>query len=263
LKAYIDHANGAADEGWIDNNPSVIYQKHITSTHFTWIKYDTEINQLLGMGGGTYMINDDGKYVENIDFFYPPGSSELGQAIPFDVSFDKEQWFHTGYAKTMSINEQGEIIPTDSVKIEEIWSPLIAEFDNKKDIMGTWVLSKYRDETTTPYMEYPNFQGYMKLITPSHFTWIQYDKEGDEIFAAGSGTYSYNGKKYKEHLLATYPSSSPIQDKLYEFEINLSDHRWEHFGHVDPLDDADDMELIDEVWIPYQPNIEDETAFYD
>ena len=64
---FIDHANQGTD--WIERPAKVIKQKHITDTHFSWFEYDSENNELIGMGGGTYIIDENNNYVENINFF--------------------------------------------------------------------------------------------------------------------------------------------------------------------------------------------------
>src|SRR5690606_17279755 len=72
LISRIDHAGG--DTAWTELPDNIIYQKHITPTHFTWISYNTEEDVMSGAGGGTYTYIGD-IYVEDIHFFYPPGSS--------------------------------------------------------------------------------------------------------------------------------------------------------------------------------------------
>ncbi len=261
IVSYIDHESGGTE--WLTYGPEIIKQKHITPTHFNWIMYDKDRDMLIGLGGGTYKIDEAGNYIENIDYFYPPGSSELGQSIPFTVDFKKGNWYHTGYAKRMEINGLGLIISTDSVKIEEIWSPIIPKYDNKKGLIGSWTLETFRHKSDEPYQDYPKYMGYLKMLTSTHFVWIQYNKEGDEIFAAGSGPYQYDGKSYIETLNVIHPSDDPVKDKTIVFEIELSDYKWKHFGYVprdDGMPDSDDN-MIDEFWIPYSADIDDETAF--
>ena len=73
----------------------------------------------MGMGGGTYVIQGD-KYIENINFFYPPGSNELGQSIPFDYEIKGNNWYHLGYVK---IYEQSmETADMDVIEINEAFA---------------------------------------------------------------------------------------------------------------------------------------------
>lgn len=259
LVSFVDHQNKGKD--WEEYGPAIIYQKHITENHFSWFKYDSENLRLLGMGGGSYEINDEGKYVEFIEFFYPPGSSELGQAIPFYVKFNEGKWYHTGKAKIMEIGEDGQMKVAGYNKIEEIWSPIMPASKNDDELIGTWDLESYREREGGPFLEYPNFTGYMKLITPSHFMWIKYDREGDQIFSAASGPYQYQNGKYIETIGMIYPPSKNQINSKVIFKPIVSSHKWEHIGKMAPEEKGGDSLLIDEVWIPHQ--CDPETEFFD
>ena len=258
LLQYID----ADDEQgkWLSYADTILYQKHLTSTHFTWIKYDLKNDQMLGMGGGNYHLKDN-QYVENIDFFHPPSSSELGQSIPFEVRHEGGKWYHTGYAKEMSIDfDEGTMVALDSNKIEEIWTRNSAQLTKDPSLHGTWGLEQYRYDKDDSYFEYPDMMGYMKLITSSHFIWVKYDTEGDQIFASGSGTYSYDGSgNYKENIEMMHPPAHTLRGTSVEFQIEISDHRWDLLGYGIQQPSGDTL-LIDEVWRPHSTSLEEEVA---
>ncbi len=260
LVSFIDHPNGKTE--WESHPDNIIYQKHLTGTHFTWVQYDTEQDLLLGMGGGNYSTAEN-KYIENIDFFYPPASSELGQSIPFDMEFKDGKWYHTGFAKVMEIDfETGGMIATDSSKIEEIWTKSTDEMAQNSDLMGTWALKQYRDNLDGTYYEYPEMTGYIKLITPTHFAWTRYDKDGDQIYTAGTGTYQFDGETYTETVQVIYPQGSGIIGETIDFSINLNAYKWEHFGYI-PVSKPDeplDTLLIDEIWNFHVPTLEEEVG---
>jgi len=116
----IHHIYGETE--WEDTPENLIYMKHITPTHFTWVSYDKSTETLIGTGGGTYTFDGD-KYTEYIDFFYPAGSNELGQAIPFTVGMEEGQWFHTGVVKEMEFDaEKGENVVVDSSRLNPLRS---------------------------------------------------------------------------------------------------------------------------------------------
>ena len=69
------------DEKFSDVPEFVKYIKNITKSHFSWASYDEEGN-VVGTGGGTYAVEGD-KYIEKIDYFYPPGSSLAGTSVKF------------------------------------------------------------------------------------------------------------------------------------------------------------------------------------
>ncbi|MEQ9297467.1 MAG: hypothetical protein RIF33_02840 [Cyclobacteriaceae bacterium] len=250
LVSYMD-----ADVGdWATYPETVVYQKHITPTHFTWYRFDSDQDQLVGIGGGTYEYAD-GVYTENIDFFMPPGSNELGQAIPFTAEMKEGKWYHTGYAKSMEIDEtSGEVVMADSSKIEEIWEKVGTNSNADAEVVGSWKLITYREGDKPTALEYPDFIKYIKLITSTHFTWIKYNAEGDEVFEAGAGTYSLGADKYTETVQMMYPPGSGTVGSAIEFTYSLDSGRWNHMGYVNRVninndDEAREDLLIDEVWM--------------
>lgn len=250
LVKYINHQEGQTT--WNEYGEDIIYEKHITPTHFTWVKYEKSKDKLSGIGGGTYMF-DGQTYTEDIQFFLPTGSSELGQAIPFEVSFEDDKWYHLGYAKVYEFDaELGEMAVTDSVKIEEIWEKVENE-NASEDIMGTWQLESYREEEDSTRSEYPSFVKYVKSITPTHFIWVKYNGEGDEVMAAGSGKYDYSPSSYTEYIEMMYPSGTNLIGTSAEFTAGINDDLWSHKGYIVAQSTKDsiqvmDSTLIDEIW---------------
>ncbi len=240
---------------WSSYPDQVVYQKHITPTHFTWYSYNNDEDKLTGIGGGTYAYAN-AIYTENIEFFMPPGSNELGQAIPFTVEMKEGKWYHTGYAKIMEIDEtSGELVLADSSKIEEIWER-VSEVSNgyQPGVNGSWNLVTYREGDRPTALEYPDFIKYIKLLTPTHFVWIQYNGDGDEVFAAGGGTYTLSEESYVENVQMMYPSGSGTVGSDIEFTYSMDSGRWNHMGYVNRINinkeekPREDL-LIDEVWV--------------
>lgn len=253
LTKYIPHDQASTE--WTSYGEDIIYQKHLTDDHFTWFKYDKKNNKLLGMGGGSYKI-ENGKYVEDIKFFYPPGSSERGQAIPFDFELPNNEWYHTGYAKVMEVDsETGNVVVVDSNKIEEKWVRTDIKSNSSNQLMGTWDLVSYREDSDGNYIEYPEYVGYIKLITPTHFTWVYFNKNDDEIYAAGSGSYSYEDNQYSETIDMIYPENAGQLGETIQFKAQIENNRWKHLGKM-PLIEVDEdtgnkkksLALIDEIW---------------
>lgn len=253
LVEYIPHDQGKTE--WESYGDSILYQKHLTTDHFTWIKYDTKNERLMGMGGGSYSIQT-GQYVENIEFFHPPGSSENGQAIPFDYELSGKTWYHTGFAKEMEINmETGEIEVVDSSKIEEKWVRSDLTPSAEAGLIGTWELVSHLDPDQGVFIEYPDFADYIKLITPTHFAWIYFNGEGDEIYASGSGRYQYKNGKYSETIDMIYPSNNGQIGETIVFSTEINGAEWKHSGYLPNLsidttngNIVKDSILIDELW---------------
>lgn len=257
-----------SEEEWRTYGDSILYQKHLTSDHFGWFKYDVSNNRILGIGGGSYVIKD-GKYIENIKFFYPPGSTELGQAIPFSFKLEDDNWYHLGYAKQMEVDmESGKLTAIDSNRIEEKWVRTKLKPNQNDQLTGTWDLISYRDSLNGSYTEYPDFAGYIKLITSTHFMWIYFDMDGDEIYGAGSGEYSFDGQKYSEKIRMIYPNNLGQVGEEIHFNTGIMDNTWNHLGYLPTLtiDETTgkvdrDSSLIDEKWKLHQSDVMDGITF--
>lgn len=68
--------------------------KILTPTRFQWIAYNTETKQFMGTGGGSYTA-ENGKYVENIEFF-SRDNSRVGASLDFDFEVIDGDWHHSG-----------------------------------------------------------------------------------------------------------------------------------------------------------------------
>lgn len=80
--------------------------KMLTGKRFQWFAIDPDGNKFSGTGGGTYSF-ENGKYIENIEFF-SRDSTRVGAALSFDDHLDEGKWHHTG------LSSRGD-------KIYEIW----------------------------------------------------------------------------------------------------------------------------------------------
>jgi len=223
---------------------------------------------LIGMGGGNYIIKDE-KYIEKIDFFFPPGSSELGQAIPFDMTFNNGEWYHKGMSKVRELDiESGELEEVGLMVIEEVWLPMQINANQESTIQKTWDLDEYRTGLDLEYIEYPDFTGYIKLITPTHFVWTKYDKEGDEIYGAGSGTYLIDEESYIENIKIIHPENTGQVGSVIKFKKETYENKWKHFGYVPEFfvnektaQIVKDSILIDEYWVPHETEVTHEIFF--
>ena len=81
--------------------------KVLQGGRFQWIAYNTDTFKFSGTGGGSFS-SEDGKYVENIDFF-SKDDSRVGATLEFNYEIKNDDWHHTGK------NSKGE-------PLYEIWS---------------------------------------------------------------------------------------------------------------------------------------------
>lgn len=78
--------------------------KILSGTRFQWIAYNTETQQFLATGGGTY-TTVDGQYTETITFF-SRDVSRVGMTLKFNYDLIDGKWHHSGKSsKGDPINE--------------------------------------------------------------------------------------------------------------------------------------------------------------
>lgn len=240
------------------DQPNAIIQKHLTKTHFAWLYYDSQEDRMIGMAGGTYTVQED-QYIELIEYNLPSGSNRLGQTQIYNYELDRGEWLCTGFEQIYLFDpHKGGIVPVDSISLEQRWSRIIPNSENDPRIQGTWVLQEFRSEEDTLWQTYPGFVRYLKLITPTHFFWVKYNGQYDEVMASGSGPYAYSGGSYYlEGIESFYPHDSHQVGTEITFELSLEDQTWKHRGYVKRIDRDDqniliDSTLVDEIWNLYQ-----------
>jgi hypothetical protein len=245
------------DDQWQSPPSDRVYEKYISPTHFTWVSYSSELDTLYGTGGGIYDYDmESSTYTEDIKFFLPAGSNELGQAIPFDVHFEDGKWYHTGHAKVFEFDpDTGENVVVDSSRIEEIWERTNVPGSNES-LVGTWQLESFKDHGDSLRTDYPEFVNIFKLVTPTHFVWIHYISEQDIVLAQGTGTYIFDGNTYTETLKSVYPSGSSQVGTVMPFESRIEGDTWYLLGNIKRFEQdpnsgemiAKDSAKIDEIW---------------
>jgi hypothetical protein len=68
--------------------------KVLSGTRFQWAAFNVETRQFSGTGGGTFTA-EDGKYIENIEFF-SRDNSRVGASLQFDFEVKGKDWHHKG-----------------------------------------------------------------------------------------------------------------------------------------------------------------------
>ncbi len=70
--------------------------KILTGSRFQWIAYNTETQEMLGTGGGTYTAEEP-QYVEKIEFF-SRDPHRVGDQLSFDYKIRNNEWHHMGFS---------------------------------------------------------------------------------------------------------------------------------------------------------------------
>jgi hypothetical protein len=106
--------------------------------------------------------------------------------------------------------------------------PKQAEARTENKLIGTWkqVKAKFGDK------EHKIPEGYTQLkhITPTHFMFVDFDKDGKFIDAFG-GPYTLKGEKYEETLeYGVGEVFKTLKGKPQAFECKVEGDRWYHNG---------------------------------
>lgn len=111
---------------------------------------------------------------------------------------------------------------------------------NENKLIGTWkmVSGKYGGQE----INFPEGTTTLKHVTPVHFMWTSYDKDGVMSRSAG-GTYTIKGEAYEE--VPQYGMSSDfdiIKGKPQKFTWKIDGNKWLHNGELS------NGLTIEEVW---------------
>ncbi|TRO67220.1 hypothetical protein [Christiangramia sabulilitoris] len=68
--------------------------KILGGDRFQWVAFNSETREFFGSGGGSYTA-EDGKYIENIDFF-SRDKERVGASLEFDFEVKDGEWHHSG-----------------------------------------------------------------------------------------------------------------------------------------------------------------------
>lgn len=82
--------------------------KILSGKRFQWIAFNTETKEFSATGGGTYTTDENGLYIEKIEFF-SRDAARAGQQLSFDYQLEKGDWVHRG-------------VSTKGDPVHEVWS---------------------------------------------------------------------------------------------------------------------------------------------
>jgi hypothetical protein len=67
-------------------------------------------------------------------------------------------------------------------------------------IPGTWKLASYNYGTSHNFIPVPKGDQHIKLITETHFMWVETDTATRKVLSMAGGTYTLNGNTYTESI---------------------------------------------------------------
>jgi hypothetical protein len=83
----------------------------------------------------------------------------------------------------------------------------------------------------------------VKIINPTHFVWVTYVREDGTPLLMGGGTYTFDGKNYKEKYEFGGPGlPAELVGKEQTFTAELEGDKWTHSGTL-----SNDFR-VEEIW---------------
>jgi hypothetical protein len=185
--------------------------KHVTPTHYTWVTYHRDRHAILAVAGGTWSLKD-GHFVAVCEFASDTHQHLRGKTNAFTINLVGDKWDHKGSLDT-------------GFEIDEVWARMKPEERQKKNtgvpggqLLGTW------DKVFGPGA--PKAIRTLKYITPTHWTWVTYDRENKRVQAAAGGTWSLRDGEYVEDCEFTTNNVLQARGKASPFKIHIDGDRW-------------------------------------
>ena len=105
----------------------------------------------------------------------------------------------------------------------------------KRELLGTW-------ESVQPAST-PKTVRCVKHITPTHWTWVLYDRESRVAHSTAGGTWTLKGDKYEETNEFSSQNMKHARGKAFAFSFKIDGDKW----HVKA---GPELEIVvDEVWV--------------
>jgi hypothetical protein len=92
----------------------------------------------------------------------------------------------------------------------------------RRDLQGTW--------ECVSFPEWPKEMMHIKHITPTHYTWVTYDRENNRILATAGGTWSVKDDRYTEVCEFASDTHQHLRGKTNTFTIKVAGDKWDHMG---------------------------------
>lgn len=108
--------------------------------------------------------------------------------------------------------------------------------------LGTWQLISFKYGDATDFTDSPKEQRRVKLITATHFTWVQYDAGTRKVESTAGGPYALEGASYTETIEFVGAGMETYLGKKQTFTIKVDGDKLHQSGQL-----SDGLK-IEEVW---------------
>ncbi|CAN5467251.1 hypothetical protein BH23BAC1_BH23BAC1_23120 [soil metagenome] len=188
--------------------------KIITDVYYTYASYNEDDPEFIGTGGGTYDIDENNNFSENVEFF-TWDSSRVGTTNFFEVKIEDGKMHHSG--------------ERDGEPFEEVWERVDGFDEEEAPLAGTWrIRQRQREPGEMSTMEWGPRKT-LKILSNKRIQWIAYNAETGQFSGTGGGTYSSEDGKYIEKLEFFSRDPKRVGAEL-SFEFEKEGNNWHHRG---------------------------------
>ena len=98
----------------------------------------------------------------------------------------------------------------------------------KNPLPGTWELIRMKYGPATEFSNFPKERRRLKLITDTHWSWVEYDTVGKkEVKMGAGGVYVLKDDIYTETMeFATGEYMLALLDKKHAFKVRVEGDKW-------------------------------------
>lgn len=92
----------------------------------------------------------------------------------------------------------------------------------KNPLVGSWELVRFKYGDAPDYSDFPKASRRLKLITPTHWSWVEYDTAGPKEAKVGmGGPYTLKGEIYTETVEFATGGMVRFLDKTHSFKVRV------------------------------------------
>ena len=107
---------------------------------------------------------------------------------------------------------------------------------------GTWQLTSFKYGDDGKWTDRPQEQRRIKLITETHFTWVEYEVATGKVLSTAGGSYTLSGGAYTETIDYAGEGMTTYLGKPQSFTIRVEGDKLHQSGQLS------DGTKIEEVW---------------
>jgi hypothetical protein len=108
--------------------------------------------------------------------------------------------------------------------------------------LGTWQLVSTKYGDATDFTDYPKDRARLKMITATHFNWVDYETNTKKVSSSAGGRYNLNGGVYSETIEFVGDGMETYLGKKQEFTIKIDGDKLVQSGQL-----SDGLK-IEEIW---------------